>query len=216
MKKKKKKVVTQESSKKKEGGRCISCSRVVSPWTIEGFEAHDRVCPGGSLCWEIAASANAADPEALLDASIALKGGPSGNVIGVTRHKFRRWMPTTHRIRFESGREEDVHLSDGEVGREFRFLLDDEKEAMKLKLEIELEAVKRYAADLSKSDRNKEKALLQTRLELEDQTLCTVCLVESKTTALVPCGHRTCNACARRSSRCPVCRSRVRDTMRVY
>lgn len=175
-----------------EGARCIACSRVVSPPTIEGFEEHSLLCPEGFECWGHAASINAANPEALLDASIQLYGGMTAVVVGVRRPRLRKWMPIAHLLRFESGREEEVVLADGKSGQHFRLLLEDECHKLLLarqtRLEAELEAAKQHAADLAKADRAKAEAIDKQTRQFEDHTLCTVCLDREKTTALVPCG----------------------------
>lgn len=160
------------------------------------------------------------NPDGLLDTSIQLLGGMTGVVVGIVRPRFRRWQPVAHIVQFESGRQDEIVLSDGSRGQQFRLLLKDEvKElglARQLRLEAELACAKQYAAELSKADRDKTATIDKTRRELEDQILCTVCLDNNKTTALVPCGHRTCATCALKCTQCPVCRAQVRHTLRVY
>jgi len=205
-----------------EGARCIACNRAVSPATLAAFEEHERFCPSGSECWRHAASVNAANPDSLVDSAIELYGGMTASVVGVVAKPriFRRWMPTAHVLRFDSGRQEQVVLSDGTRGQSFRFLLDDEVEhlsiARQLRLEAELAAAKRHAADLTRADRDKASAIVETTRELEYHTLCVVCLDGFKAVALVPCGHRTCAACAAKCRQCPVCRASVTGTLRVY
>ena len=45
---------------------------------------------------------------------------------------------------------------------------------------------------------------------------CPVCLEPEKSTALVPCGHILCGACAAKYANCPVCREAVASRMRVF
>lgn len=53
------------------------------------------------------------------------------------------------------------------------------------------------------------------------QDTCCICFTAGKEAALVPCGHKAlCLACAEvikeRGQKCPICRSRVSDFIRVY
>ena len=57
--------------------------------------------------------------------------------------------------------------------------------------------------------------------ELEEATLCQVCMDAPKDTALIPCGHRTCETCAKRflnerPKLCPICRSSITSHIRVF
>ena len=45
---------------------------------------------------------------------------------------------------------------------------------------------------------------------------CPICLDKEKDTALMPCGHVLCHACARSVSACPICRGAINDTLRLY
>lgn len=46
---------------------------------------------------------------------------------------------------------------------------------------------------------------------------CVICLSNAMTTALTPCGHRVvCSTCAIDLQQCPLCRSEVNGTIRVY
>jgi hypothetical protein len=55
------------------------------------------------------------------------------------------------------------------------------------------------------------------RAELASGPLCSICTTEKITAALVPCGHTFCNSCSQRQRNfCYVCRSNVRERMRIY
>ena len=45
---------------------------------------------------------------------------------------------------------------------------------------------------------------------------CPICFEPEKSTALVPCGHILCGACAAKYANCPVCREAVASRMRVF
>jgi hypothetical protein len=45
---------------------------------------------------------------------------------------------------------------------------------------------------------------------------CPICFEPEKSTALVPCGHILCGACAAKYAHCPVCREVVSSRMRVF
>jgi hypothetical protein len=45
---------------------------------------------------------------------------------------------------------------------------------------------------------------------------CPICFEPEKSTALVPCGHILCGACAAKYANCPVCREVVSSRMRVF
>ena len=52
-----------------------------------------------------------------------------------------------------------------------------------------------------------------------DREACVVCLDEAKSHALVPCGHKcVCGPCGERLAQghCPVCRTAVTMSMRVW
>jgi hypothetical protein len=47
--------------------------------------------------------------------------------------------------------------------------------------------------------------------------LCSICTTERVTSALVPCGHVFCNNCSQKQrTQCYVCRTTVRDRLRIY
>ena len=49
-----------------------------------------------------------------------------------------------------------------------------------------------------------------------DRDECPICFEPEKSTALVPCGHILCGACAAKYANCPVCREVVSSRMRVF
>ena len=49
-----------------------------------------------------------------------------------------------------------------------------------------------------------------------DRDECPICFEPEKSTALVPCGHILCGACAAKYAHCPVCREVVSSRMRVF
>ena len=49
-----------------------------------------------------------------------------------------------------------------------------------------------------------------------DRDECPICFEPEKSTALVPCGHILCGACAAKYANCPVCREPVASRMRVF
>jgi hypothetical protein len=51
----------------------------------------------------------------------------------------------------------------------------------------------------------------------EKEPLCSICLNESVTFALVPCGHTFCGTCMKRQSHsCYMCRATIRDRVKLY
>jgi hypothetical protein len=49
------------------------------------------------------------------------------------------------------------------------------------------------------------------------EPLCPVCLNESVSAAIVPCGHTFCSTCAKRqTTECCVCRGRIRDRLKLF
>lgn len=51
----------------------------------------------------------------------------------------------------------------------------------------------------------------------ENEPICSICLQDSVTYALTPCGHTFCTNCARRQiGTCFVCRTSIRDRVRLY
>mmetsp|Transcript_24027 Transcript_24027/g.74035 ORF Transcript_24027/g.74035 Transcript_24027/m.74035 type:complete len:301 (+) Transcript_24027:57-959(+) len=206
-----------ELEAKREGAKCTHCGRGVVPATIEGFEAHLRTCRCGEECWRLAAQRNRAFPESLVDETVELRGGLTATVLGVRQLKLRRTLqlPTQHVLQFDSGRQDVVCLDDGTSGQAFRVLPTDEAAELRAsnarRLQAELRAAKDAASDLA-----------SVRRQLEESTLCGICLDNAKNTAFVPCGHRVCDRCAATvfklagDAKCPVCRADARSTLRVY
>jgi hypothetical protein len=59
--------------------------------------------------------------------------------------------------------------------------------------------------------------VFKTGTMIVNEPMCPICLSDSINTALTPCGHTFCTNCARRMTmECGVCRSRVRERMRLY
>jgi hypothetical protein len=49
------------------------------------------------------------------------------------------------------------------------------------------------------------------------EPLCPICISDSITTAISPCGHTFCSGCAKRMvNECGVCRGRIRDRLKLY
>ena len=53
-------------------------------------------------------------------------------------------------------------------------------------------------------------------MSAEEHAECPICFEPEKSTALVPCGHILCGACAAKYAHCPVCREPVASRMRVF
>jgi hypothetical protein len=55
-------------------------------------------------------------------------------------------------------------------------------------------------------------------LDLQDkEPLCAICLNESVSFVLTPCGHTLCSTCMKRqTSVCYMCRTQVRDKVKIY
>jgi len=196
--------------------RCKACGRVVSPSTVEAFEAHSLTCRANPEAFAHAAATNARDPSSLVDRAVELRGGLAGVVVGARRvSRFssllsRRGLVVSsawcyeHDVRFDSGRVETVALAchESDSKQAFRFL--DEAEAAELqalrerRLEAEVRETRRHARELAAADRAREADAIEVRRALEESTLCAVCLDRPKDTALAPCGHRTCEVCARK------------------
>lgn len=59
--------------------------------------------------------------------------------------------------------------------------------------------------------------VFKTGNQMVNEPLCPICITDSVTTAIVPCGHTFCNSCARRMAmECGVCRGRIRERMKLY
>jgi hypothetical protein len=74
-----------------------------------------------------------------------------------------------------------------------------------------VEAYRRFAA-------LREAILFLRFTELtEKEPLCSICLNESVTFALVPCGHTLCGTCMKRQvHNCYMCRTTIRDRLKLY
>jgi hypothetical protein len=60
-------------------------------------------------------------------------------------------------------------------------------------------------------------AIFKTGSHLVSEPMCPICLTDSVSTAIVPCGHTFCGACVRRMAmECGVCRGRIRERMKLY
>jgi len=63
----------------------------------------------------------------------------------------------------------------------------------------------------------RRKALM---VEIQEKVICQVCLEKGKDSALSPCGHALCAACAeqimKRNALCHICRGRVQSVTRLY
>ena len=46
--------------------------------------------------------------------------------------------------------------------------------------------------------------------------ICSICLDREKNRALFPCGHTYCNICTNSFTDCPICRSTINGTMKIY
>jgi hypothetical protein len=54
-------------------------------------------------------------------------------------------------------------------------------------------------------------------LPVRDTEMCSICMVNEKTTAFIPCGHATwCTPCAYKIHTCPSCRVNVSSRLRIY
>ncbi len=62
---------------------------------------------------------------------------------------------------------------------------------------------------------NKEDLLCKIR-ELQDHTLCKVCLANKLNIAMAPCGHLICNQCLFVVHKCPMCRENIKGIMKIY
>lgn len=59
--------------------------------------------------------------------------------------------------------------------------------------------------------------LFKTGTNLPNEPTCPICLADSISYASVPCGHTFCGTCIRRmSSECGICRTKLRDRLKIY
>ena len=50
-----------------------------------------------------------------------------------------------------------------------------------------------------------------------NEPLCPICLTDSVSTAISPCGHTFCSTCSKKMPmECGVCRGRIRDRLKLY
>lgn len=60
-------------------------------------------------------------------------------------------------------------------------------------------------------------AVFKTGNQIVNEPVCPICITDSVSTAIVPCGHTFCSSCARRMAmECGVCRGRIRERMKLY
>jgi len=59
--------------------------------------------------------------------------------------------------------------------------------------------------------------LFKTGSCLPSEPVCAICLTDTVSYAIVPCGHTFCTGCCRKMTHdCSICRSRIKDRMRIY
>jgi len=59
--------------------------------------------------------------------------------------------------------------------------------------------------------------LFRTGASLPSEPVCAICLTDSISYAIVPCGHTFCVTCCRRMvHECSLCRSKIRDRLKIY
>jgi hypothetical protein len=59
--------------------------------------------------------------------------------------------------------------------------------------------------------------VFKTGNQITNEPMCPICLGESVSMAIVPCGHTFCTTCARRMMHeCGVCRGKIRDRMKLF
>jgi hypothetical protein len=52
---------------------------------------------------------------------------------------------------------------------------------------------------------------------VESEPMCSICLTETVSYTLTPCGHTFCQNCVRRqNTSCPMCRTSIRERVRIY
>lgn len=83
----------------------------------------------------------------------------------------------------------------------------------------EMASVCGEAAALLQKLHEAQRALLASRREETDASMCVVCLQERRSVVLLPCRHLSvCRGCAAHQSlrTCPLCRTRIADRLDVY
>lgn len=66
---------------------------------------------------------------------------------------------------------------------------------------------------------SQRKIISKLEEELEDSQTCSICFVEKKNTALIPCGHLLCAGCTNKiwnSRKCPFCNQMIRDSQKIF
>ena len=59
--------------------------------------------------------------------------------------------------------------------------------------------------------------LFRTGSQIQAEPLCPICLTDSVSTAIVPCGHTFCGGCSRRMvMECYVCRGKIRERVKLF
>ena len=70
--------------------------------------------------------------------------------------------------------------------------------------------------DLVEDEIDPEK-LKEENERLKDEKACRICYIEDRNIVFLPCGHLvTCPSCASAVNNCPVCRSTITNTIRVF
>ena len=68
--------------------------------------------------------------------------------------------------------------------------------------------------------RKLEKEIQQLKKEnqqLKDQRLCKICREKDRTVVFLPCGHMcSCEPCAERLRKCPICNILIRATVKAF
>jgi hypothetical protein len=59
--------------------------------------------------------------------------------------------------------------------------------------------------------------LFRAGSQTHTEPICPICLQESVTSAITPCGHTFCSGCARRmSTECYLCRGKIRERVKLF
>jgi hypothetical protein len=59
--------------------------------------------------------------------------------------------------------------------------------------------------------------LFKTGSSLPSEPVCAICLTDSISHAIVPCGHTFCVSCSRKMTyECGICRSKIKDRMKIF
>mmetsp|Transcript_18316 Transcript_18316/g.2971 ORF Transcript_18316/g.2971 Transcript_18316/m.2971 type:complete len:133 (+) Transcript_18316:781-1179(+) len=49
-----------------------------------------------------------------------------------------------------------------------------------------------------------------------EENACKICFSRESNAAFYPCGHMICDSCATKCQKCPVCRSTIREIVKLY